>query len=601
MYKKFFGLAEAPFNITPDSRFLFLSQRHREALSALVYGIKERKGFILLTGEIGSGKTTICRALVNELRAENIKLALILNPGLSEIELLKTINDEFQIPSFYDTKKGLVDALNQYLIHENRMGNNVCIIIDEAQNLQPELLEQIRLLSNLETESDKLVQMVLIGQPELNETMRLSQLEQLNQRIAVRYHITPLTPEEMLAYIKHRLLIARAKVDVEFTEGALRLAYGVTRGVPRKINVLCDRALLACYVEGTYTADEKIMQKAVEEVGGETGAAGQKQKKKLGLGGTLSRMLTRRAAIAVATAVAVFVLVAGAVAVGMQLANTQQRATSILKPALVEAKENTEREMPDGLRGHDETTTEASMAEATPTPAPTPPPDWEQVRRKLPNWQYEKNSPLVRVNEPRAVLRAAQLSMLKMWGVSVNLAEMAKLGEDLLIDGQLKSESLPIYEVPMGRDYYKAVRLNVPMIVRTKTKTPDQSQYVLLLRAEGEAVTVGDPVWGIKTYKAKEFMTRWENANAILVDVNQLGSLQRGDRNERVRALQRFLKDNKYLDEVSGVYDVKTTEAIRKLQAYYKLDQTGQLDPTTLLVLNSRMTREGPRLSARGD
>src|SRR5688572_23388276 len=173
MYNKFFGLAEAPFNITPDSRFLFLSQRHREALGALVYGVRERKGFILLTGEIGAGKTTICRALVHELRSADMRLAVILNPGLSELELLKAINDEFQIPSFYDTKKGLVDALNAFLIKEHEAGHNVVLIIDEAQNLDPALLEQIRMLSNLETEDAKLIQIVLIGQPELNETLQL--------------------------------------------------------------------------------------------------------------------------------------------------------------------------------------------------------------------------------------------------------------------------------------------------------------------------------------------------------------------------------------------------------------------------------------------
>ena len=161
MYNKFFGLTEAPFNITPDSRFLFLSRRHREALGALVYGIRERKGFILLTGEIGSGKTTVCRALVQELRADNSRLAVILNPGLNELELLKAINDEFGIPSYYDTKKGLIDALNQFLIQQHESGTNVVLIIDESQNLEPALLEQIRMLSNLETEDTKLIQIVL--------------------------------------------------------------------------------------------------------------------------------------------------------------------------------------------------------------------------------------------------------------------------------------------------------------------------------------------------------------------------------------------------------------------------------------------------------
>lgn len=605
MYIKFFGLAEAPFNITPDSRFLFLSQRHKEALSALLYGIKERKGFILLTGEIGSGKTTICRALVNELKAENVRLALILNPGLSEMELLKTINDEFQIPSYYDTKKGLVDSLNEFLINENRQGNNVVLIIDEAQSLEPALLEQIRLLSNLETESDKLIQIVLLGQPELNDTLSLTQLEQLNQRIAVRYHITPLAEHETLAYIKHRLFVARAKVDIEFTDGALRVLFSATRGIPRRINVVCDRALLACYAEGSYTVDEKMMQKAVQEVAGEAppdpNARNGKRR-----GGVVSRALTRRIFIGAAAALAVFLLFIAAVAVGLKLANAQASASSLLRPASISAggesgTEENETSTTAAGSAVEEETSPTVTADATPAPAPTPPPDWESLRRKLPNWKYERNAPLVRVNDPKAARRASQLSMLKMWGISVNLADMAKLGDDLILNGDLKFDNLNVHELALPGTYADAIRLNVPMIVRTKTKSPEHSEYVVLLKAEGEALTVGDPVWGIRICKTREFLTRWEGASTLFVDKQQLGSIQRGDRNERVRTLQKYLKEQKYLDEVSGVYDVKTTEAIRKLQSYFKLKETGQLDSLTLLLLNSRMMRNGPRLTVTGD
>lgn len=604
MYNKFFGLAEAPFNITPDSRFLFLSQRHREALSALLYGIRERKGFIMLTGEIGSGKTTVCRALVHELQQDNVKLALVLNPGLSELELLKTINDEFQIPSFYETKKGLVDALNRFLIAENQRGNNVVLIIDEAQNLQPALLEQIRMLSNLETENDKLIQIVLIGQPELNETLGLHELEQLNQRISVRFHITPLNESEVLSYIRHRLFVARAKVEIEFSEGALKLAFNATRGIPRKINVLCDRALLACYVEGTYTVDERIMHKAIQEVSGDKPISPREKKQREPvLGGLRGRFFTRKVAVAAAVGASTFILVAAAVAVGVKIANANALEGSAFRAAADSQNNRNENRngkqiTPSGrsrnTANDQKTTRPQNVARAAPTPAP----DWEQIRRNNPNWKYERNSPLVRVNNPKAVLRAAQLSMLKMWGIAVDLTEMAKLGEDLVLNGELKSEALRIRQMPISGDYYEAVRLNVPLIVRIKEPAAGQSEYLLLLRAEGEAVTVGDPVWGVKTYKAKEIIKKWDGASVVFVDVNQLAGLQRGEKGDRVRALQQFLKENSYLDEVSGVYDVKTTEAIRKLQSYYRLKETGQLDDVTLLILNSRMMRNGPRLGA---
>lgn len=616
MYKKFFGLAEEPFNITPDSRFLFLSQRHREALSALIYGVKERKGFILLTGEIGSGKTTVCRAFVNELRAENVKLALILNPGLSELELLKAINDEFQIPSFYNSKKGLVDELNRFLLAENQKGNNVVLVIDEAQNLDPTLLEQIRLLSNLETESEKLLQIVLIGQPELNDTLALSQLEQLNQRIAVRYHITPLTEAETLAYIKHRLFVAGAKVDVEFTPGAMRMLYSATGGVPRRINVVCDRALLACYVEGTYTVDEKIMERAIKEVAGTERTKSPKAQRRsfrATLGDMIDRDVLKRLgkkiaiyAIAAAAGVGLFAL---AIYLGIRLANVKAVEDPHPKavaeatrpqptPAAVVAAKNATSE--DENAGDDATSASNSQNVAVKA-EPTPTPDWDALRRRNPHWKWERNVPLVRVNNPRAALRAAQFSLLKMWGYEVQLSELSKLGDEAVIEGVLSSDALKVREVRIPGTFSDVVKLNVPVIVRLKDPPKDQSEYVVLLRAEGEAVTVGDPVWGVRTYKTQDFTKRWEGALAVFVDVYELSAIQRGEASERVRMLQQYLKSRGYLENVSGKFDVDTVEAIKKFQAYYKLREAGQLDDLTVMLLNACMRPEGPRLSSTGD
>ncbi|MGI8907015.1 MAG: AAA family ATPase [Candidatus Sumerlaeaceae bacterium] len=611
MYYKFFGLAEAPFNITPDSRFLFLSQRHREALGALVYGIKERKGFILLTGEIGAGKTTVCRALVHELKAENVRLALILNPGLSELELLKAVNDEFGIPSFYDTKKGLVDALNQFLIDEARRGQNVVLIIDEAQNLDPALLEQIRMLSNLETEDTKLIQIVLMGQPELNDTLSLTQLEQLNQRIAVRYHLTPLSEEEMQAYIRHRLFVARAKIDVEFTAGAVRMAYAATRGIPRRINVLMDRALLACYVDGSYTIDERIMAKAVQEIAGDSPQQERETRERRKPGAVLGSIFTRRVAIATMTAIAVLSLVTVGVALGVRLANVryEQMDENAGEKAIVSDPKRGH--SPKGAKaasarkdsGSSEETTDTADSKQ-PKAAPTPPPDWDQILKRQKNWVYEKNLPLVRVNNRRLAYRAAQLSILKAWGIAVDLSEMAKLSEEILTQGDFKSDKVKIRMVPIAGDYYQAIRLDIPLVVKLSNPGPNESEHVVLLQAQGEAVTVGDPCWGSKIYRTKEFLKKWDGAQALYVDMNQLGNLKKGDRSERVRALQEFLKqflsshDAKASGavDISGLFDVKTTDAIRQFQSYYNLKDTGQLDDMTLMLLNSRMLRNGPRL-----
>lgn len=269
MYEHFYGLAEQPFNLTPDSKYLYSSKRHQEALQSLLYGVRERKGFICLTGEIGSGKTTLLRAMLSKLDGEQIKTALILNSYLTDLELLKTINEEFGLSGESDSKKELLDELNAFLVDQYREGTNCVLIIDEAQNLRPDTLEQIRMISNLETETTKLIQIMLVGQPELRDTLSLPELEQLNQRITVRYHVTPLEEDEIFEYISHRMQIARAQVSVEFTPQAIRLIYHSSRGIPRRINVLTDRVLLVGYVLGRYDIDGDVVERAIAEVRGD--------------------------------------------------------------------------------------------------------------------------------------------------------------------------------------------------------------------------------------------------------------------------------------------------------------------------------------------
>ena len=268
MYEYFFGLRERPFNVTADPAFLFLSRRHKEAFSHLIYGIKERKGFLEITGEIGAGKTTLCKALLNCLD-QNTKTALILNPTLSRFELLKTIIRDLGIGAKKKSGSSLIAELNKFLIEQLSYGNNVVLIIDEAQNLSPSLLEQVRLLSNLETEKEKLLQIILVGQPELRDKLRSPGLTQLRQRISVRYHILPLEEDEVQAYIRHRLTVAGENNSVYFSPGANAEIYQYTKGVPRIINIICDKSLLAAYVKETRTIDAALIRQAIQELEGE--------------------------------------------------------------------------------------------------------------------------------------------------------------------------------------------------------------------------------------------------------------------------------------------------------------------------------------------
>ncbi len=266
MYLKHFNLSEWPFSITPDPRFLYMSQRHREALAHLLYGLGEGGGFVQLTGEVGTGKTTMSRCLLEKV-PDNVDLALVLNPKVTSIELIATVCDELGIE--YQEKdasiKMLTDILNHYLLEAHAKGRRTVLVIDEAQNLSADVLEQVRLLTNLETSTKKLLQIILIGQPELRTLLQREDMRQLAQRVTARYRLEPLTREETGAYIKHRLHVCGTTRPI-FSKSAVDRIYKLSGGIPRLINVLCDRALLGAYTEDKLRIDKKIVRFAANEV-----------------------------------------------------------------------------------------------------------------------------------------------------------------------------------------------------------------------------------------------------------------------------------------------------------------------------------------------
>jgi general secretion pathway protein A len=268
MYNEFYGFREAPFNITPDPRFLFFSDKHREAFNHVLFGIRERKGFIQITGEVGAGKTTVCRAILTEL-GPAYRTALVLNPMVTATQLMRTILLELGLEARRVDRTAYLDVLNRYLLEQAAAGHDVVLIIDEAQDLETELLEQVRLLSNLETDQRKLLQIVLIGQPELREKLNQKSLRQLRQRITVRYHLSPLDRFETERYIAHRLRVAGADGRPRFSSWAIRRVQRYSGGVPRLINAVCDKALLYGYVNGTYALDARAIGQAIRELEGE--------------------------------------------------------------------------------------------------------------------------------------------------------------------------------------------------------------------------------------------------------------------------------------------------------------------------------------------
>ena len=277
MYNEYFGLEEAPFSITPDPRYLYMSEQHREALAHLIYGFNSNGGFVLLTGDIGTGKTTVCRCLL-EQAPENSSIAFILNPKVNAEELLATICDEFrlQYPAGNTSIKVFIDLINDFLLDAHSKGRKAVLIIDEAQNLSTDVLEQLRLLTNLETNQHKLLQIILLGQPELRDKLARDDLRQLSQRIVARFHLGHLTKNDISAYISHRLAVAGVKKQL-FPASTMKRLFQLSKGVPRLINVLCDRSLLGAFTQNRETVNSSILNSAAAEVFGKNSEYNQKK------------------------------------------------------------------------------------------------------------------------------------------------------------------------------------------------------------------------------------------------------------------------------------------------------------------------------------
>ena len=266
MYTTYYGFNEKPFTLTPNPRFIYLSKNHKEAFAHLLYGINNHYGFIELIGEVGTGKTTVLRTLLGQLNDENYRSALIFNPCVTGVELLRSINHEFGLNAENEYSNELLEELNSFLLKENARGVTVVLVIDEAQNLSAQILEQLRLISNLETENDKLIQIVLAGQPELSALLNLPELRQLNQRIAVRYRLHSMSMDETRSYIRHRMVVAGETGGVSFSRSALKLIHLYSRGLPRLINNLCDRALLVGYGDERRCVTASTVLRAIREL-----------------------------------------------------------------------------------------------------------------------------------------------------------------------------------------------------------------------------------------------------------------------------------------------------------------------------------------------
>jgi general secretion pathway protein A len=587
MYCPFFGLQEKPFSITPDPRFLFLSQSHQEALGHLVYGIEERKGFITITGEVGTGKTLLCRALLNRL-GRHVRTALIFNSFMSEVELLRSINEDFGIPQGTGTRKDLIDHLNHYLIAEFSAGRNAVLIVDEAQNLAPPVLEQIRMLSNLETDRGKLLQIVLVGQPELRQQLARPDLRQLDQRIALRYHIQPFNRQETEAYIKHRLVVAGSHGGVKLSRRALSDIYRLSDGIPRKINLLCDRAMLSAYVHGSDVIEHQHVRQAWSELDVQHGRA----------------FFHRRED----TPRRKFLIVQGLI-LGLALTVGGGAWLAFSRPKLLE--------LPPGVPGE----TSGSSVHASPGVSDDTRALSERVRvARLPDTAPENAPPHVEPVEPGA----SELTGDGMSGRTLTTGEplgspskvIAEAGgfshasfpgevllRALLVEYRRDphqrgtnaratlahvASSFGLETLPIRVDVKRLRQFRVACLVETHSANISEPTFLIMRGVSPEGVELIDAVGETKQLANAEFIKSW-SGQAYLFHRRGLeltSMLSRGKQNSEVRTLQQRLGELGYMQtEPSGLFDDDTTEAVRRLQRDHALQVDGVAGPATKIVL----------------
>jgi general secretion pathway protein A len=583
MYCSFFGLQEKPFSITPDPRYLFLSQSHQEALGHLLYGIEERKGFIAITGEVGTGKTLLCRALLNRL-SRQVRTALIFNSFMSELDLLRSINEDFGIPPMGATRKELIDHLNRYLIGEFSAGRNAVLIIDEAQNLAPPVLEQIRMLSNLETERGKLLQIVLVGQPELRKQLARPDLRQLNQRIALRYHLQPFNRQATEDYVKHRLVVAGSHGSVKFSRGALASLFRRSNGVPRKINLLCDRAMLAAYVGGGRLIKSKHIRQAWLELEGDADS---------GFFHLVRATPRRTFLVAPGLVLGLSVMLGGAAWLGFY------------RPQPLE--------LPTVASSHNADTAEG-IATDTSSEAPTAS-EGERLadvaiaapRTALSHLRQETSGPTAEgiggeisaqggsEPHPRTIAEVNDLTPANFPGEVLLRALLTEYQRDPQPRGthaktvlMQVASSFGLEMLPVRIDVNRLKQFRVACLVETYAPDLPGPTFQIVRGISSAGIELTDAAGEIKRLTEAEFVKNWPGQVYLFHrrGLEFRSILAPGRQHPQVWALQQRLGELGYLQEPpSGFFDEPTTEAVRRFQKDHALQVDGTAGPATKMVL----------------
>ncbi len=545
MYLDFHGFVEKPFNLTPDPRFVFLSKHHKEAFAHLLYGINNRVGFIALTGEVGSGKTTVLRALLGQLDADHYRTALIFNPSLSPTELLQNISREFGIASSAPDDSGLLDPLNRFLLQQNAEGRTVVLAIDEAQNLETRVLEQIRLISNLETDREKLIQIILAGQPELIQILNRKEMRQLGQRITVRYHLQPMGFQDTVDYINHRLKVAGGRGRDIFSKRALKRIYAYSKGLPRLVNAACDRVLLTGYTRDSTKIDSRIVATGVKDI------------RK-----NVVPNSAKRRFVLILTAVVLAGLFAGIIYLRWddisyrfnlpQQIEVSTERQSIADPVI--SDKELFRVMVAELGGGTET---ASARKA--------------FNRLAGFWNVPPIPETGKWNLTDEMERAAEDRRLRVYRFSGNLGVLVRL------------------------NYPAALALTLPGI--------QGKRFISLIGMQSEKLLIYPPIAGRSSLSFRELEKYWSGQGFLLWKdfSNLLTRVSSESKANHTRRFQDLLREaGAYSRSLTGSYDENTLLALKEFQSSKGIEQDGIVGRQTLMLLYQSIDRFGvPRLTVK--
>jgi general secretion pathway protein A len=589
MYTHFFGFREKPFKLVPDPVYLYLSKSHEVALAHLNYALNHGDGFVEITGEVGTGKTTLCRAFLEGLD-DKTNAAYIFNPKLGPKQLLKAIYDELNVDDngmeAQPDIKALIDSLNRFLLHQKSLGHRVVILVDEAQNLQRNVLEQLRLLSNLETAKEKLLQIILVGQPELSQKLDSFELRQLSQRIALRYRLSPLTANETWTYIRYRLSIASPTKGVKFSRSALRQIYAYSRGIPRVINIVCDRALLAAYGLNQHHVSGRVVRASIKELR-QHAETGSYRRARWGL-------FLGWGALAVAVVAALFFTPYGVKLLGLWQAPVKPSKAVIytIKPLV------NEKQLPAKSEKHHK-----ALA-----PSTKPEPEKQMAAVAEPKVLIIKPVRFVdelKQQKSQNSRRQAWIHILKRWQVVHTHRDYLDNVDDdnLFFRFCAQTDGFVIHRVKANLELLR--RLDLPAILALGPPGSKKPGYAVLDKIDGpKIILVGLSDTKVLETTAKELENFWDGTvyipwkNFLAI----FGSLPIDYSKGSIITLKMLLKDIGADDiDLSPVYDLRTQGFIRKIQSRHGLLSDGIVGPLTKIILYRAQNRFAmPQIVASG-